>query len=120
MRRDGMCRRFRRIHDPDVRRSDSMQQRLQQGIMSTAQHQHVGILKPATESLAEVNARDLLGDAVVNPAFLQQRPRFLPRVEAARLQSPLVGVTAYGSFGSNDNDFPVLSGRSGSLSSRFN
>src|SRR5258708_1144494 len=54
-----MGRRLGRVHDAHMRRRNAVQQRLQQRIMSAAQHKSVRIVEAVAETLPKINPSDL-------------------------------------------------------------
>ena len=119
VRRDGAGGGFGGVDNAHVRRRHAMQQRLEQRIVGAAEDQNVRVVEAIGEGLTQINPSDLLGDGMLHPSFFdqrnQQRTSFLPRVEAAGLESFPVGVAADGSLGPDDHDFFVLADGSGGL-----
>ena len=79
--------------------------------------------KAIGKGLAQINARNLLGDRMLDPSFFhqrdQQRASLLPRLEPAGFKSFAISVAADRGLGSDDNDFLVLADASGGLGPRL-
>ena len=102
-----------------MRRRHAMQQRLEQRIVGTAEHQSVRVAEAIGKGLTQINTGDLLGDGVLDPSLFdqrnQQRASLLPRIEAPSLKSFPVSVAADGGLGPDNNDFLILADGSGGL-----
>src|SRR5260370_30120978 len=84
---DGMSRRFRGVHDANVRRRNPAQQRLQERIVGAAEDQRVRVVEAVSKSLTQVDKSDLFGDRMLDPSLFdqrdQQRTSLLPRVQTS-------------------------------------
>ncbi len=99
-----------------------MQQRLEQRIVSTAEHENVRIAETVGKGLTHVNTGNLLSDGVLDPSFFdqrdQQRASLLARIKAPSLKCFPVGVAADRGLGPDNDDFLILADGSGGLSRR--
>jgi len=113
-----------RVHDRNVLRRHSPQQRLDQRIVSAAEQQHVGIASVIGECFRQINLRHLLGDRMVYPAFFdqrnEQRASLLAHRDVASLEGAPVGMAADGGIGADDDHVPLPAGRRRRVGARFN
>jgi len=116
-----LCGRFRRIHDADLRRRNTLQQMLKERIVSTAEQQGVRIVEATGKGFLQVNASDLFSNWMFNPPLFherhQQRAGLLAGGDSAGLERMPISVTAYRSLGSDDNDLLIFAGTCGGPSS---
>ncbi len=116
-------RRLGRVHNRDVLRRHSPQQRLDQRIMRAAKHQHVGIVCVVRKTLRQINLRHLLRHRMFHPSLFdqwhKQRTRLLPHRDPAGFERPPVSMAADGGLCSNDDHLLLPAGRRRGFRSRF-
>jgi hypothetical protein len=98
---------FGGVHDGDVGRGDAAQKRLDQRVMRASENEDVGFSCRAPHCFGQIDSGDLLGDRVLDPSFFdegdEQRAGFFESCEASAGESALVGMTADGRFGAEDD-----------------
>src|SRR5262249_879008 len=98
--------RFGGINNFHLRWNDAPEQRANERVVGTAQHEYISIVRAVAEDLIHVNVADLLGHRMIHPTLLNQgneeRAGFFRGIQPLPVQRLLIGVAGHGGFSSND------------------
>lgn len=112
--RNVMCCGFRRIDDRYVSRRDPAEQRLNERIVRAAEDKNIGVGYLSGECFVQINSRDLLGDRILDPSFLDQRHKertgFFVDHNAACFERMAIRMACNGRVGPDYHNFTGAAG----------